>query len=136
MSEQWVRWEPIQNLAQRYSIESISDTLDGFKIVLFEENAEQNKLQIFFDNSVDAYRSTYESFRQKIINDLHEKYGQSFYVNWSFFKINNSSYVQWLSEESYGITDMIGVMHFSIVTKEEIVDIIACYQPDVKLLEL
>ena len=134
MIERWIRWEPIKGLSKKYYIESITDNIRGFKIILSDSNDENKKLQITFGNSVDSYKSTYESFQQKMLFDLEQKYGPDFFTEWTYFKVLNSEYLAYLSQQSYGITDSLSLMHFSFISMEFIVDIIASSEPKVKFI--
>lgn len=62
MLGQWIKWEPIDSLSSKYYIESTSDGLDEFKVVLSDANNEKKKVEVIFKDSVHAYRSTDESF--------------------------------------------------------------------------
>ncbi|KKQ12044.1 MAG: hypothetical protein US22_C0004G0002 [candidate division TM6 bacterium GW2011_GWF2_36_6] len=134
MIEQWIKWEPIKELSSTYYVDLVIDSKKEFKIILSEEKNPQKKIHIIFENSVYAYRNTYESFRQNTIHILKKQYGESFYINWTFFKITNSSYLSWLAEESYGITNELNFTHFSIIAANEIIDIIAGYEPRIELV--
>ncbi|MCR6106975.1 hypothetical protein HXA34_11810 [Salipaludibacillus agaradhaerens] len=132
MNEQWERWEPIKRLSNKYYIESISDSIKCFKITLCESNDERKKVEVIFDDSVHAYRSTDESFNLKTINTLDEHYGTRFYSNWTFFKVNNSEYTNWLYEQSYGIAASQPLIHFCLIASDSIVDVIAAYEPKIE----
>lgn len=132
MSEQWERWEPIRSLSSKYYIESISDSIKCFKITLCESDDERKKVEVVFEDSVHAYRSTDESFNLKTINTLDEQYGTKFYSNWTFFKVNNSEYTNWLSKQSYGIADSQPLIHFCLIASDSIVDVIAAYEPKIE----
>ena len=43
MTEQWSQWKPINNLAGKYYIESISDNINGLKIVFLNGTMKQKK---------------------------------------------------------------------------------------------
>ena len=135
MAEQWTRWEPTQGLSAKYYIDNISNDIKEFNILLSESKNENIKILISFDHSVDAYRSTYESFRQKTLAFLDEEYGTQFYSDWTFFKVSNSTYLKWLSEQSYGITNSISPTHFVIYAMNFVLDIAATYEPKVQLIE-
>lgn len=129
MSEQWEKWEPVTELASKYFIDSISDDVNCFRIILCESKNEKKKVEVVFEDSVYAYRSTYESFRNKTINTLEEQYGASFYTDWTFFKVNRSKYIHWLSEQSYGISSAQSLIHFCLLAVDSIVDVISTTEP-------
>ncbi|WP_068786946.1 hypothetical protein [Paenibacillus phocaensis] len=134
MEESWGIWEVGNDVTSKYYVESINDTIEGFRILLSDANDEFKKVEILFEDSVHAYRSTDESFRQSTINKLDEQYGTEFYKDRTFFKVTNSEYIQWLSLQSFGIADSEQVHHFSILAVDSIVDIIAAYEPKVSKL--
>lgn len=134
MTEQLTKWKPIQGLSARYYIESISDTINELQILLFDDNDEEKKVLVSFKNSIISYESTYESFRSKLISDLDDQYGTKFYGTWTFFKVTNSSYLQWVSKHSYDTTKSLFLTHFCIIGLESIVDIIATDEPQVTLI--
>ena len=134
MTEKWTRWEPIQGLSEKYYIDSVMDTVDGFTIFLSDAKDEEKKVKVFFKDSVDVYRSANESFRYQLIVELKEKYGSDFYGDWTFFKVENSSYVQWLLEQSAGIADGIMFTHFSFIASDSVLDILDPVEPKVELI--
>ena len=129
----WIKWEPIEGLSSKYYINSILDGLEGLIVVLSDANDENKKVKVVFEDSVHTYRSTDESFRQSTINDLDEIYGTQFYSDWTFFKVTNSEYMQWLSAQSYSIIDSEPLIHFIFLAVDSVVDIIATYEPKVEL---
>lgn len=135
MTEKWEQWKPISGLANRYYIESISEGINGFQIILSEEDNPAKKALFTFENSVDSYRSTNESFVLKIIDDLDKRYGTDFYAHWSFFKILNSDYLKWLSEKSFGISDSLHFKHLVFFGLDSMLDVITCYEPKIELIE-
>jgi hypothetical protein len=135
MSEEWIRWEPVPGLVDKYYVKSISDTFTELRVVLCSFNDDKQQVTLSWENSVYAYRTTYESFRQKIVYELDKKYGSDFY-NWTFFKVKNSSYLQWLSEESYTISDSISFTHYALVATESILDIVSGFDPKVEITQL
>ena len=121
-------------LIKKYYIGSISDSIDGFTIVLADAIGNSPKIKIIFENRVNAFRNSEEAFRLSTIRYLNENYDNGFYANWTFFKAENSEYLKWLSEQSGEISDHYGVMHYSIITDDEILDIAATYEPTVTFI--
>jgi hypothetical protein len=134
MQEKWTRWEPTGNLSTKYYVQSISDTFSaGFKIKLIDYHHPEKKVLIAWPGSVYAYRQTYESFTLLTLNDLIEQYGKNF-TDWTFFKIENSEYLKWISKQSYEITDSLNFTHFCIYSTEEMVDILSSIEPEVSII--
>ena len=134
-SEEWCRWEPISGLADKYCLVSVVSDEDGFKVILEDDKGIGPNVSIFFKDYVWSYRNVDENFRIKIIGDLLEKYGSSFYGQWTFFTVKESDYFNWLSEQSHEIFNANQFIHFSIVACDDILDIVSCYEPEVTFLE-
>jgi len=135
MKEKWIKWIPAEGLSNKYDIDLICDKTDGFEILFTDFKNEQKKVRVEFKDSVDAYRNTDESFRVKDINSLSEQYGDDFYGSWTFFKVENSSYAQWLSEQSYGFLKASDLIHFVFIGANCILDVISTYEPKIHLFE-
>ena len=137
MQEQWIKWEPVEGLGSKYYVESIySNVESGFKMILSEVENNKNKVYVFFKYCVADHRTINGNFRNKIIDALREEYGSEFYNSWSFFKVNNSAYVKWVSEESYGTSDIRNFTHYSFIAENSIVDIITNHKVEVKIIDL
>lgn len=134
MKEHWIRWEPAKHLAQKYYFKSIIDQIDNFQVILFDAKNENKKVILQFHGNVGAYRSTIETFTYSTITKLDAEYGTSFYGDWTFFKVQSSDYLKWLSAQSCGISDDRKLTHFCILTVDCIIDIIASQEPDIKLI--
>lgn len=134
MMDQLVEWQPITGLEQKYCLESISDGRKGLKILLSAYADEKKQVQIIFEDSVDSYRCTDESLRLTSLSEFHAQLGDNFYKPWTFYRVNNSAYLKWLSEQSHGIYEPEFFKHFLLLTSNEVIDIIATYEPKVELI--
>jgi len=135
MQEQWIRWEPAEGSGKKYYIDLVSDAIEGFTVLLSEVDNRKKKIKIIFEDSVDAYKNTDESFRLKTINTFFHNYEKEFYSGRTFFKIINSRYIKWLSEESYGISDSLTFIHFVFFAADSILDVVTTYEPKVEFIE-
>lgn len=134
-AEQWVKWEPIKGLSKKYYIDSVIDNFDGFNILLSDE-ADQHQIKVTFETLVLSYRNTDESFRLSTTGFIHENYGKTFCTEWTFFKVIHSPYVQWLSEQSYGIAEsVLPPIHFSFLAINSILDVIATCEPTFEFIK-
>ena len=132
--EKWTRWEPINGLSGSYYHDSFLWSEKGFIIELINEG-QGKRVQILFDNYVDAFRYTNESFYLKIFDNSSQENDTDFYANWSFFKIANSEYLAWLSEKSCTWSDRFNFIHFCIVGGDEVIDIVTNYEPKVTIID-
>lgn len=136
MIEAWIRWIPINGLAPKYYVASICSDEKGLIIGLYDWNNKNNKVRVTFHSLVGTYRNTYETYRSDFIYKLDERYGSAFYGDWTFFKVSNSSYAHWLSEQSSGINDIKSLVHFAFISMETIVDVLSIQEPTVELIEV
>lgn len=130
MIEQWIEWKPIQGLEENYYyVELISNNGIGeFKMQLASDN--KAKLIVLFENSVNAYKRTDESFRQSTVADILYNSG----AIGPFFKINNSNFVQSLLQQPGETANPAKFIHFVFVEYNSIIDVIATYEPKVILI--
>ena len=105
--------------------------MDALNIFL-THNAGQHKIQLTY--AAWAHRSTNETIRMGVIEELDKRYGTDFYAHWSFFKVENSSYINWLVDQSYGHANDFKIQHFVIIGMHYIVDIAATDEPTVTIL--
>ncbi len=130
--EEWIYWDRMKDISGRYCIEAIYDKIDqGFSLLLMNNVDERKKINILFEKSVHAYRTTEEGLCLDTWHQLSKKYGTDFYAFKNFFKINHSSYIKSLSEK---VCDVSGLMHFVIIDDECKFDIISSYEPKINFL--
>ena len=130
--EEWIRWEPLKNISGRYYIDFFGMVGEEWDLVIkLSDKNKKKQVEIRFEGVIASYRYTNESYCFGIFGELSKKYGDDFYVNWSFFKINHSEYIKWITEKSYDL----GFTHFCIIGGDEVLDIVASYEPIVKFIE-
>lgn len=134
MQEKWTRWEPVTGLSPKYYIQAVHDTPTSLRIMLLEEK-KRHRLQLTFKTGAGSYQRTDESFCLERTAPLADKYGIEFYARWTFFIINNSDYLKFLSAQSQSISDSRDFIHFSILAIDSIMDIIAYEEPLVIIQE-
>jgi len=137
MSEKWTLWKPIPNLEDKYFIESMCDMMDGFHIIFApgERGSRAKKVKFFFEGSVTAFRITEEGCRVETIAYLDITYQENPYADWTFFKVENSSYLKWLSEQSSTISDHLNLQHICCITDDSFLDIATRYEPEISFIE-
>jgi hypothetical protein len=131
MEEQWKQWKPVQGLANKYYIDAVLDEHKGLIIWFSELYSREKKVCLTFKGSVQAYRLTDESYELALHDILGAKYGSAFYGKWTFFTIENSLYMKWLSEQSGGSREIYMCTHFSYLASNVVLDVIAHADPHI-----
>ena len=134
MHEQWTQWRPIEQLAPQYYTTAIINAATGFHIRFGESNNNPRGLFITFEHSIGAYRITNEGNRAAKLLYLNDTYGHDFFAKWSFFKVVNSDYLEWISQEAAGIFDPKSTEHLVLITENSIIDIVSSYEPTIEII--
>ena len=130
MSEEWAKWEPLEGVSSKMYIEKLVNDKNG-TLLVFKSEDDNDTIQVLFQNSILSLRSTDEGRRLKTINFLEEKYGTDFYAKWTFFKVANSTYVEWFNQETYDIYTSYNIEHYVFMTSDDVVEILSTYEPHV-----
>lgn len=128
MMEEWTKWEPLEGISSKMHIEKLVDDKNG-TVLLFKHENENITLKVVFEHSTLSLRSTDEGRRLKTINFLDEKYGTEFYTKWTFFRVNNSNYVEWFNQETYNMYDAYNIVHYVFLTPDDVIEILSTYEP-------
>lgn len=122
------KWEPINNIPAQLFLEGLYDTYDGFKINL-KGKLDTDPILILQFSSYLAYQNTEETCRLKSLQT-----NEILSTEWPLFISNNSSYIDWLIEESYKIVDSRELLHYIITCSDCIIDIISDEAPTARWL--
>lgn len=132
MNEQWSHWEAFpDNNNCAYFVTQINDNRKGFEIILRTNGPENREVRIVFKKSVIAYSRTGESFTNEILTYLDAHYGRNFYKDRFFYVVKNSAYLENVSKKLDERTKNGWLMHFVLFTWDDMVDIIADYEPTI-----
>ena len=100
--EQWIKWVPVDELEKKYDIIAIYYDFDGFKVIFRPIDEQKKLLQMLFESGTDCHRETNESFIYSYFENPDVFIDDP---NWTFFKVKNSKYLKWLSENSHQSSD-------------------------------
>lgn len=131
----WQRWEPLKGVENKYWLESLSTGRDGLNIILSGDKEANNRVRVLFKYGARSYMLTDETFQYKLICLLDEKYNQDFYGDWTFFIVNDSPYIKYLSEQSYSFSDGMPLKHFVLIAADSVINIVSDDEPEVTFLE-
>ncbi|QQR49649.1 hypothetical protein IPF37_02290 [bacterium] len=129
MSEQWKKWEPMSGLPVKYYVDSIVNNLETLEILLSDAANRNDKIRIVFENCSDAYRKTKRDVQEHALESFQKESNEC-----GFFKITNSAYQQWLSEQSCTFADYMCWQHFCFKGLNFIVDVIVAQEPQIEFI--
>ena len=115
----------------QYVIVELVQNIKGLSVVL--ENDEYI-LEVFFDGIPVLIQNSIEGIRMRTWATIQDINGdKEFFRNWFLFKVFNSKLIEWIVDESCGFYSKESLNHYSIVTGEELVDIVATFKPIIKV---
>lgn len=122
LKEQFIKWEPTSDLAGSYCFQSLIGTEDGeYVIVLADKNNEGRLLEITPGGFALSYRKT-------AISLIDEK------NQWPFFEVINSTFLQFLVEESFGFFEAKHFHHFAFLATDATIEIVCGREPSIKVV--
>lgn len=81
-------------------------------------------------------RNTIEGLRMRTWGNVQLKYNdKSIFRNSFFFEVKKSDLVKWCVRESCGFYEEHQLKHYCIITSEELIDIIASFEPILRILK-
>lgn len=132
--DQWIRWEPISNLAEKYFVGNVDDNDQSLIFTLVNLYDNTIKTTVHFDKTAYAYATTsYPDLLTKV-DKLAEQYGKEFIKQWSFFKVNHSTFIKTIHQQEPQIPNVDKWIHFVLVCTNSIIEVIAVNEPRVELI--
>lgn len=136
--EEWSQWLPASidygTIAGKVFVDDMRLYREGLSINMATAHNEL-RIEMLFGGTIVAYRYANESWVFNIFAELSKAYGADFYRMWRFFEIKNSMYVESFIATSCGVSKADKIRHFCILGDDEIIDILATYEPEVRILE-
>ena len=135
MQENWTKWNPTNNIPEGdYVVTKQIQDNNGIKFLLEDD---KNLIEIFFDGITPIVRSSIEGIRMRTWGEVQKKYNDKFFFrNWFLYKVEGSKFSMWAEEESCGFYSSEQLIHYCIVTSEEIIDILSASEPTINALPL
>ena len=131
MQEEWVKLKQYNIPEGQFIVNNFTQDLEGTKIVLDDE---KNTVEVFFDGIPVLVRSAVANIRMRTWSEVQLKYhDKSMFRNTFFFEVKNSKLVQWSNEEGCGFYEENQLRHYCIVTSEEVIDVLATFDPIVRV---
>lgn len=113
--DRYESWEPVKGVHGRFKLEGLHDDYEFVRLILRESSENGDVLRLVFDTA-PIYRNINESYRASL-------WSNSEVSNRSFFTVIDSSWLEFLKNESGGTFDPADWTHYAILTMEDCVDI-------------
>lgn len=134
MQEEWIKLKQYEIPDGKFIVTNFVQNSDETKILLDDERI---MVEVLFDGIPLLVRNAVENIRMRTWSKVQLKYcDKSIFRNTFFFEVKNSKLIKWVMEESCGFYDESQLKHYCIVTTEEMIDVIATFEPVVKVNNL
>ena len=121
------KWMPVESIPRRMYCEAVHDDYEGFRILLKGEDPNSSVLRVSFE-SVLAYRNIDEGSLLKTLDLIKDREIHPLYI------VRDSSWLYWFHEESYNIHANNDIVHYSVMTPNDCIDILSEFEPTVEWL--
>ena len=133
IKEEWIPWNPTGIPEGDYVVTDFIQDEKGTKILIYDATT---NVEVFFDGLPFLMRIAIEGIRIRTWGEAMENANnKSIFTNWFLFIVNNSRFTKWALEEGCGLYDMYDLTHYCIVTSQEVIDILATFQPSIRIIE-
>lgn len=128
---QYEIWKPLahEGIPNELYIDAIHQDAEGFRILIGGRNELGMSIFRLKFESYIGYRNFDESYRLMSLDKIPVSCRE-----WGLFKTTDSSFINWIIEESGGRYSKGELLHFIVVTQNDIVDVIALEEPIVEEL--
>ena len=129
--ENWSKWNP-ENLPDgNYAITNFVQNSEGTKITL---DSDECIVKVIFDGVTPLVRTSIEGIRIRTWSEVQKKHEDKyFFRNWFLYIVDNSKLSAWVSEESCGVYNSEELIHYAVVTSEDIIDVISTFKPIIQI---
>lgn len=130
MKNRWRKWDPNILVQRKYFTKKMVEDEDGLHIFFISvEDDDDSKLRMEFPGMVYAYRSMEELSALETINQVVDEDGHWMAPEWTFFIVEESSYVDEVKSNSKGIYADYDLIHFAVMAGESLTEVITDMLP-------
>lgn len=128
LEEQWIHWEPIDGLKEKFYIDLVKYNCSKLIITLSDRN-NTVKIKMTVKHPIIHYNRTNESFCITLFLALSNvDFGKR-----TFFEIKNSSYLKNL-KLSINQPFADSLKHFCLISGDEVIHIVVTQDPEIKFM--
>lgn len=120
VKDQVIRWIPLPELEGTYALYKLGGREGELIITLANKNDSKTLVEIIPNGLLIGYRKTVEA--SLVVNEG------------SFFKVINSTFVEFLVEESYTVYLGSDFQHYLFITPESKIEVVCGREPSVRII--
>ena len=126
-NETYIAWKNNNVVFDSANYVEILENDEGIKFAI---NCDDKTINVLFAGMVPIYMRSEEGIRVLSWSTVQEKNkDKSYFSKWPIYKIENSCLIKWALMESCGFYSEESLMHYCIVTEQEIIDILSMCVP-------
>ena len=132
-NDNWILWNPdnIESCAA-YSAQITQDE-NEMRVAV---DCTDQIIDVIFEGFVPIYVYSDEGIRMATYMPVQEKNNDKFYFRkWFLYEVKNSDFMSWALKESCGFYLEKDLMHFCIVTANDVIDILTTAAPKIVIRE-
>lgn len=129
-NEEWVKFDP-QNITGTFyaCYTEITKEEDAMKFTVI---CEKHIIEILFYGLTPIYMWSDEGMRMATYMPIQEeKHDKKYFQKWFLYKVYNSDFMSWALKESCGFYQENELLHFCIITENDVVDILSTTEPEI-----
>lgn len=125
-------WNPVQVPKESYELEAINYDNKGLLIRL---ESIQTIVTIHFPGVIEGFRTTDEGNRWKTVSEILSNHNKGIFTGRVIFKVSDSDFSKWIESESFSFIKKEDVVHYLIVTSNDLTDVLAYESPIIKICD-
>ena len=132
--ELWSYWVPANIEQSDYNIDSLCENGLNFIIILINYEKKDHEMHITFKKA-RCFRRTNELYTVARMRMAYQQQTREFFLKRQSYKIINSEYLQWASQQSDGISDSAQLEHYVVFTDDIVLDILCANEPAITFVD-
>ena len=127
--EKWLKWEPLSGIMATFYLKNLKYEQNLLTLEAQDETNDSTPIFVIHFHNFLTFRSMFEGdklidsydYDEAIVEMTKEK---RYYCSWSLFRVENSHYIEWFRQQNIGINQDIGIVHYSIFTPHDLIEVL------------
>ncbi|MCS0672455.1 hypothetical protein [Cytobacillus firmus] len=124
--EEWRKWDPNPHLPKKLELNSLTYNSKGFILDFSDSNF---RVKVHFEE-IMSFKATDEGKLLSTIQRIYSEYSE-YYLDWVFFKIDNSKFIEWFHQENYEMYTDFNIEHYLFKTPNDVIEVLSNIPPSI-----